>query len=220
MNTAPDTTTARSTVRSVFPRWALALSLTISAVVAAPPAQAAERELAGVKVVQSLDLAGKALVLNGAGIRYRGPFKVYTAALYTTNPVGSPAAFHADDGNKRLVITMLREIKSSQMGRLFMKGVQKNLSPGDLGNVISELPRMGQIFSANKRLLPGEQLVIDWVHGSGMQISARGELQGEPFESRAFFDALMNIWLGQSPADWRLKDALLGIEKTDAMNTL
>lgn len=219
MNTATETT-ARPILRFAFPRWALTLSLSIAAIVAAPPIQATERDLAGVKVVQSLNLAGKALELNGAGIRYRGPFKVYTAALYTTNPVGSPAAFHADKGSKRLVLTMLREINSAQMGRLFMQGVQKNLSPGDLGNVIAELPRMGEIFSANKRLSPGEQLVIDWVPGRGMEISARGKLQGEPFESRAFFDALMNIWLGQVPADWRLKDALLGIEKVEAMNTL
>ncbi|AOW15008.1 hypothetical protein LPB72_20925 [Hydrogenophaga crassostreae] len=218
--TSANDTTSPSANRSSLPRWALALSFTVAAFLAAPQAIASERDLAGVKVVQSLNLAGQALALNGAGIRYRGPFKVYTAALYTTNQVGSPAEFHADKGNKRLVLTMLREIKSSQMGRLFIKGVQKNLSPGDLGSVISELPRMGEIFSANKRMLPGEQLVIDWVPGRGMQISARGEPQGEPFESQAFFEALMNIWLGQSPADWRLKDALLGIEAHNAMNTL
>lgn len=213
-------TTFPSPRPSVLPRWALTLSFAAAALVAAPSVSAADRELAGIKVAQSHNLSGRALQLNGAGIRHRGPFKVYTAALYTNSPVGSPAEFHVNNGNKRLILTMLREVNSSQMGGLFIKGVQKNLSAGDLGNVIAELPRMGEIFSANKRLLPGEQLVIDWEPGRGTQIMVRGQPQGAPFESRAFFEALMNIWLGPSPADWQLKDALLGISGNDGTNTL
>ena len=34
--------------------------------------------------------------------------------------------------------------------------------------------------------------------------------QGEPIKEVAFFNALMRIWLGPAPADWKLKDALLG----------
>jgi hypothetical protein len=32
-------------------------------------------------------------------------------------------------------------------------------------------------------------------------------------KEEAFFEALMRIWLGPKPADWQLKDALLGIKK-------
>jgi len=219
MNTAFDTTNLPAT-SNAFARWAMVLSLAAAGIFTAPLANASAREIAGVMVPLSFNLPGKELALNGAGIRYRGPFKVYTAALYTTRKVGTSAEFHADDGGKRLVLTMLREVKSSEMGRLFIQGVQKNMSPGDLLKVISELPRMGEIFSANKRLMPGEQLVVDWQPGRGMQLSSRGEPQGEPFESREFFDAFINIWLGKSPADWQLKDALLGVEKVGRMSTL
>lgn len=35
-------------------------------------------------------------------------------------------------------------------------------------------------------------------------------MEGEPFVEPEFFNALMRIWLGAKPADWQLKDALLG----------
>ena len=38
--------------------------------------------------------------------------------------------------------------------------------------------------------------------------------QGEPIKEQAFFNALLRIWLGPSPADYKLKDALLGISST------
>jgi hypothetical protein len=34
--------------------------------------------------------------------------------------------------------------------------------------------------------------------------------QGEPFKEPEFYDALLRIWLGPNPADWKLKDSLLG----------
>jgi len=51
---------------------------------------------------------------------------------------------------------------------------------------------------------------IDWVPGTGTIISVRGVQQGEPFKEPEFYTALMRIWLGPNPADWKLKDALLG----------
>ena len=32
----------------------------------------------------------------------------------------------------------------------------------------------------------------------------------EPFREPEFFQTLMRIWLGSKPADWQLKEALLG----------
>ena len=43
-----------------------------------------------------------------------------------------------------------------------------------------------------------------------MVISVKGVPQGEAFRVPEFFSAMTDIWLGNSPADWQLKDALLG----------
>lgn len=200
--------------------WLSACLLATVAAFAAPQARAADRDIAGVKVAQSLKVAGKSLELNGAGLRYRGPFKVYAAALYTARKVEETEDFHADTGAKRLEITMLREVDSSEMGRMFIHGILKNTPASGQGKLLPDVARMGEMFAAHKRLLPGEQLVIDWLPGQGMQITVRGKVQGEVFKSPEFFGALMNIWLGKSPADWQLKDALLGKSETDRVAKL
>ena len=51
---------------------------------------------------------------------------------------------------------------------------------------------------------------IDWVPGTGTVLTVKGVPQGEPFKEPEFFNALLRIWLGPNPADWKLKDALLG----------
>ena len=69
---------------------------------------------------------------------------------------------------------------------------------------------MSQMFSDQKKLKAGDSFTIDWVPGTGTVITVSGVPQGEPIKEQAFFNALLRIWLGPSPADWKLKDALLG----------
>ena len=76
--------------------------------------------------------------------------------------------------------------------------------------LIPGLMRMSQIFTDTKKLNPGDNFTIDWIPGTGAVISVRGVQQGEPFKEAEFYTALMRIWLGPSPADWKLKENLLG----------
>jgi hypothetical protein len=69
---------------------------------------------------------------------------------------------------------------------------------------------MGQIFSDHKRLRTGDTFTLDWVPGVGTIASIDGVPQGEPFQEPEFYTALLRIWLGPVPADWKLKDSLLG----------
>ena len=55
--------------------------------------------------------------------------------------------------------------------------------------------------------------MIDWVPGKGTVITVKGVVQGEPFKEPEFFNALMSIWLGPVPADYKLKEALLSAGK-------
>jgi hypothetical protein len=66
------------------------------------------------------------------------------------------------------------------------------------------------MFAAKKRLVAGEQFTVDYVPGTGTLIAVNGQVQGEPIREPEFFSALMRIWLGRSPADALLKNALLG----------
>lgn len=167
-------------------------------------------EVSGVKIEESIDLRGTRLSLNGAGTRFRAMFKVYAAALYVSRKVNSLEELIAAGGPKRISITMLREIDSSELGKLFTRSVEDNLSKADFSKVVPGLIRMSQVFTDHKKLLPGENFSIDWIPGTGTLIVVKGKQQGEPFKEPEFFNALMSIWLGKAPADARLKEELLG----------
>ena len=170
----------------------------------------AEVTLAGVKYEDAAELHGSRLTLNGAGIRYKGPFKVYTAGLYLQKKAATPEDVLALPGAKRMSVVMLRDIDASELGRLFIRGVEDNMDRGAMAKLIPGLMRMSQIFSEYRNLKSGDQFTLDWIPGAGTVVSVRGVPQGEPFKEPEFFSALLRIWLGPVPADWKLKDSLLG----------
>ena len=171
---------------------------------------AATVELSGVKVADPVEVQGSKLALNGAGIRYKAIFKVYVAGLYLDKRASTPEEVFATPGPKRISITLLREIDANELGKNFTRGLEDNTPRGDMAKLIPALIRMGQIFSDQKKLLPGENFTIDWIPGSGTIVTVKGKAQGEPFKEIEFFNALLRIWLGPQPADGKLKEALLG----------
>ena len=140
-----------------------------------PTATLAAMELSGVKVEDSTTLAGTKLQLNGAGIRYKGPFKVYVGDLYTTKKVSSLEELTAAPGPKRLTMTFLREIEAGPFGKLLTRGVEDNVPKTEMSKLVPGLMRMSDIFTVNKILVPGETVVIDWIPGTGMVITAKGK---------------------------------------------
>jgi hypothetical protein len=173
-------------------------------------ASAQVTEVSGVKFNNKVTVAATALQLNGAGTRYKAIFKVYSAALYLPAKAATPDAVLAAPGPKRMHVVMLREIDANELGKLFTRGMQDNSSREEFTKAISGTIRLGEMFAAKKRLTAGEQFTVDYLPGQGTVITVNGQVQGEPVKEPEFFAALMRIWLGRSPADALLKDALLG----------
>ena len=187
----------------------MATCVTLGAVViGAPGAQA--REVAGVNLPEQVSVANVPLQLNGAGVRYKAVFKVYTAALYVPRKTTVVDEAIATQTPKRVSITMLREIDSDELGKLFVRGMEDNMDRAAAARLVPGIARMGQVFASHKRLKEGEGFQVDWIPGTGAVVSIKGLTVGEPFREPEFFQALMRIWLGSKPADWKLKDALLG----------
>lgn len=186
--------------------------LTAAALVVGVSALAAPLVIHGVKVPETVSVGGATLQLNGAGTRYKGPFKVYVGDLYTSKKVGSLEELVAAPGPKRLTMTFVREIEAGPFGKLLTRGVEDNVSKAEISKLVPGLIRMGDIFTVNKVLVPGDVITLDWIPGTGMVVTAKGQVQGEPFKEPEFFKAIMSIWFGHSPADWKLKDAMLGKE--------
>jgi hypothetical protein len=170
----------------------------------------AQAVVAGVKYAETADLKGGKLRLNGAGVRYKAVFKVYTAGLYLSKKAATAEEVLAAPGAKRMNMTMLRDIDSSELGKMFSRGMEDNMDRARFSRLIPGVIRMSQIFSDVKKLSAGDNLLIAWVPGTGTVITIKGVPQGEPFKEPEFYGALLRLWLGPNPADWKLKDALLG----------
>lgn len=181
-----------------------------SAALVACAALAQPVTVAGTAYPSAAQVQGSALLLNGAGVRYKTVFQVYTAGLYLEKKAGSLQEVVAQPGAKHLAITMLRDIDSRELGKLFSRGMEDNMDRATFSKLAPSVLRMGQIFADHKKLLVGDPFSIDWVPGTGTVITVKGQRQGEPFPEPEFFRALLGIWLGPQPADWKLKDALLG----------
>ena len=176
-----------------------------------PATAGAQTNVAGVKFEEAADLRGSKLVLNGAGVRYKGPFKVYAAGLYVGKKTSEPGELLSQPGAKRISVTMLRDIDAAELGKLFIRGVEDNMTDkAAMSKLIPGLMRMSQVFTDHKNLKSGENFSVDWIPGTGTVIYVRGVQQGEPFKEAEFFNALLRIWIGPVPADWRLKEHLLG----------
>ena len=172
---------------------------------------AATVDVAGVKVEDSTTVAGTKLQLNGSGIRYKF-VKLYVGSLYTSKKVHSHEEMLAAPGPKRLQMTFLREVESAPIGKLFTRGIEDNVPKAQLSKLIPSIIRMGEVFTATKSFAPGEGILLDWIPGTGLIITVKGKQWGESFKEPEFFAALMAIWFGPNPGDWKLKDAMLDVK--------
>ena len=191
-------------------RRTLCLAACTHALLLSGSAHAQGVELAGVKYAPGVQLAGSTLQLNGAGIRYKFVIKVYTAGLYLASKAATTEAVLALPGPKRMHVVMLRDIDANELGKLFTRGMQDNAPREEFSKSIPGTLRMADIFSAKKKLVAGDNFSVDWVPGVGTTVLVNGKPQGDPVKEPEFFNALLRIWLGPSPADHLLKDALLG----------
>ena len=201
---------------AAFASFGLASSAALAQTAAQSTAQnlaapaAAATEVGGVKFENSVQVGTTRLQLNGAGVRYKAIFKVYAAGLYLTGKATTPEAVLAAPGPRHMKIVMLREIDANELGKLFTKGMEENAPREEFSKSIVGIMQMSDIFSSRKSLKAGDWFAVEWIPGTGTVIVVNGVATGNPIKEPEFYSALMKIWLGKSPADSSLKEALLG----------
>ncbi len=199
MKTTPDFDRAPAAARWVG-AWTLALaSLTFTA-----QAQAAT-SFEPTAIVQ-----GTPLVLQGMGTRYRAIFRVYDVALYLPRKVASAEEALQAKGPVRLSFVALRDLPGTDLGRSFIKGLVSNATPEQVNRYTPASNRLIEIFSGRKKLAEGDAFAMEFVPGQGTTFFIQGQAQGAPVGDAEYFQMILRIWLGHSPADAMLKDALLG----------
>jgi hypothetical protein len=159
---------------------------------------------------KSETVAGQTLVINGTGSRYKAIFKVYDMAMYLPSAAKTPEAVLALPGAKKLSFVAQRKVSGTDLGLAFMRGLKDNNSPEQMRKHVIGTTRLIEIFSGKPHVAEGETFAMDFIPGKGTQFYIQGEAQGSPVGDAEFFQMVLRIWLGNAPADWKLKTALLG----------
>ncbi|QNP47536.1 chalcone isomerase family protein [Diaphorobacter aerolatus] len=163
---------------------------------------------------EKAQVGGRTVQLNGAGTRFKAVFQVYRAALYTEKPIQQYSDLAGNTGAKRIHLVMLRSVNADELGNMFLRGMQENMDKGSSARMMPAMLRMSALFSDYKKLEAGDSIILDWVPGKGTVVSVRGLPAAESMPEAQFYHALAGIWLGAAPADWKLRDAMLGVKAT------
>lgn len=189
-------------------RHFFAAGLALQVLVAASAANASTQT----PFAPEIQVQGAKLQLNGAGTRHKAVFKVYDLGLYTPAKANSTEAVLAQQGPMRLQFTALRELPGTELGRLFLKGLQDNSPKERTQRHAASATRLIEIFSGKSKLAPGDTFAMEYVPGKGTTFYIQGQAQGTPVGDAEFFGMVLKIWLGDAPADHLLKKALLGLD--------
>jgi len=190
--------------RSLLARIAGGLAIAAASLALTAPVAAAAFEPA--RTVQ-----GSQLVLQGTGTRYRAIFKVYDMALYLPGKVRTAEEALATQGPVRLSFVALRDLPGTDLGLTFIKGLTANATPEQVRRHTPSSNRLIEIFSGRSKLVEGDAFAMEYVPGQGTTFFIQGEPQGAPVGDAEYFGMILRIWLGDAPADRKLKDALLGL---------
>ena len=167
-------------------------------------------DVGGVKLDETVQLANRELKLNGAGVRYKVIFKVYTIALYLPEKKSQLADILALPGPRRLEIVMLRDITSDELGQAFLQGLNRSSDQADRTRLLSQTMQFGAMFEMVPGLKKGDILTVDWLPDEGTLCKLNGKQVGDKVPELAFYNALLKIWIGAHPADMQLRAHLLG----------
>ena len=152
-----------------------------------------------------MDIKGKKLIYNGAGLREKYTIDLYVAALYlpkqTTN--GSTAV----NANETQAINI--KIVSNKVTReKFNSSVKDGFAKASHGKATAvNIGKFTEFFSAE--IKDGDDILMIYKPGKGTAVMINGTYKGL-VEGLEFKKALFSIWLGSTPVAKKLKEKMLG----------
>ena len=166
-------------------------------------------ELAGVFVDDTVELDGQTLVLNGLGLREKLWVDVYVGSLYLTTRSDDVAEVLSRPGPWRVQLDFVyKEVSNDKLLEAWREGFEKNQDAETLQALRERIDEFYGYFTSSA--VAGDRYLFDYLPSQGTRIARNGELLGV-IPGEDFKDALLEIWLGNYPADKGLKKGMLGL---------
>jgi len=153
------------------------------------------------------DKAAPALVLNGAGIRKKYFMKIYIGALYLPASQSSAAEITTGETPRSVHMHILHsKISQKKITNAWVDGLKANIPKNEMTALLPKLEEFNALF---REVHAGDVIRIDYLPGTGTQVSINDEVRGS-VKGADFFNALLLVWLGDNPVSSGLKEAMLG----------
>ena len=172
-------------------------------------------EIQGVPLEETATVAGVPLVLNGAGYRKRGYFKVDVTGVYTQAKYTTLEALEKAPGPKRVQLTILQDITGAQASKYFLIDFEASAQPQEFAQLINEVSEVGAIYSALPKIKKGDIVNLDWIPGKGLITTMNGQLvmlhgaPMTPINNELLARIMLRMYIGgKTPQE--LRDNLLG----------
>jgi hypothetical protein len=169
------------------------------------------REFNNLKFPDEVTLAGTntQLQLNGVGMRTKFIFDVYIGALYTKSAAKTRDEVQAQEGPKRVLMHFVYdEVEAEKLAGGWTEGFEENQTEENFKKLNERLQKFNAMFTT---VHAGDVVLLDYIPGKGTIVKIKGEQKGV-IEGEDFYSALLDVWLGDEPADDDLKEAMLGEE--------
>ncbi|UCH39427.1 MAG: chalcone isomerase family protein [Gammaproteobacteria bacterium] len=170
----------------------------------------AAAELSGVFVEDEIKTGdGQTLVLNGIGLREKLWVDVYVGALYLPNRSSDVAEILSRPGPWRVQLDFVyKEVDRDKLIEAWREGFEKNQNSETLKKLQARIDQFYQYFDSS--VVAKEQYAFDYRPDQGVRVSRNGKPLGT-IPGEDFKNALLEIWLGNHPADKSLKKGMLGL---------
>jgi hypothetical protein len=168
---------------------------------------AVAKQVGKVTLPDSLMAGQDELFLNGAGFRKKLFIKVYAAGLYLKEKQTDPQKIMDADTPMAIRMHFVHsEVSSKKLVDAWNEGFV-NGTGGNIAPIQTEIDTFNAFFSQKAK--KNDIYDIIYIPEQGVSVYIQGELKGT-IKGLAFKKAAFSIWLGEKPADSKLKRKMLG----------
>nr|WP_316671374.1 chalcone isomerase family protein [Ralstonia chuxiongensis] len=164
----------------------------------------------GVPFDDAARVAGRELLLNGTGLRSVFVIKGYVAGLYLPERAKNAAVILGMKGPKRLQIHPLRDVGADTFIRALNDGIHRNQTEIQMQRLADRLTQLEDAMRQIGSTKRGDTINFDYAPDAGTTISINGVARTKAIPGEDFYQAVLSIFIGNSPVDRDLKSGLLG----------
>jgi len=168
-------------------------------------AMAQGRKIAGITFPPELKTKTSSLYFNGCGLREKYTIDLYVAGLYLPKPtMDAKKVINSDEAQAIKIVIISSKVTRDKFNESVKDGFA-NAAPYTATS--AQIKKFKSFFAAPFKI--DDEILMIYKPGKGTAVIINGKMKGI-IEGIAFKKALFAIWVGNKPAQAKLKKGMMG----------